>query len=98
MPFSAQVPISAAVAPDGNTGYPPMVFQHIALAGHLQRGGKDADAPGDEQVAPALPEVSVVGILMHQCPVHRAGILCPLLLNMDQCPLPAAEFEVLKPG
>ena len=85
-------------APDRNTGSPPMIFQHIAFAGHTQRGGKYTDAPGDEQVAPALPEVSVVGILMHQRPVHRAEILRPLLLNMDQRPLPAAEFEMLQPG
>ena len=35
---------------------------------------------------------------MHQCAVHRAVVVRPLLLNVNKRPLPAAEFEMLYSG
>ena len=75
-----------------------MVLQHVALAGHAQRRGKYADAAGDVQIAATLLKPRVVGIAVHQSAVHRAEILRPLLLNVNQRPLAATEAEVLQPG
>ena len=75
-----------------------MVFQHVALAGNAQRWRSDADAAGDVQIAAALLKARVVGIAVHQRAVHGAEIFRPLLLDVNQRPLAAAEFEVLQPG
>ena len=47
---------------------------------------------------PEKPIIAVMGVFMQDRAVHRAVILRPLILNMDQRPLPAAESEMLKPG
>lgn len=35
---------------------------------------------------------------MHQGAIHGAVVFCPLLLNVDEGPLPSAELEVLEAG
>jgi hypothetical protein len=36
-----------------------------------------------------------MGDFMHKMSFHGTQVLFPLLLNMDQCPLPAAKHEML---
>ena len=87
----------AVLSPEGNAGAAPVVFQHVALPGNPQLGGVDADAPGNHGVPPALPELRIMGILVQDGPVYGAVILRPLVLNVNQGPLAAAEFEMLQP-
>ena len=88
----------AIPAPDGDTGAPPVVFQHVALTGYPQRGGKDADAPGDDAAPTALSEVPVMGVLMHQRPVYGVVVFRPLVLQVNQGPPPPAKLKVLQAG
>ena len=78
--------------------FSPAEFQHIAGAGHTQCPGKNAHIPGDEEVSPALGKSTVVGVFVEDRPVGGAGIFRPLILNMDERPLAAAELEVLQTG
>ena len=75
-----------------------MELQHIAGAGHTQRLGKNTHITGDEEVSPALEKPTVVGVFVEDRPVGGAGIFRPLILNMDERPLAAAELEVLQTG
>ena len=75
-----------------------MKFQHIAGAGDAQSPGEDPHITGDEQVSPALGQVPIVGVGVKDSAVRGAEVLRPLVLDMDQRPLPAAEFEMLQPG
>ena len=75
-----------------------MILQHVAGPGHPQGTGKHPYPPHRQQVSPALPQVLVVGPLVQNVPFHRAVVLLPLVLNVDQGPLPAAELEMLETG
>ena len=91
-----RVGLPQAVPPgQGDTGASPMVFQHITLPGYPQLPGVDAHPAGDEPVTPAFLKLGVVGILMQDAAVNGAVILRPLMLNVNQCPLPAAEGKML---
>ena len=72
-----------------------MELHHITGSGNAQTGGKDGHATGDDGAVPDLLPVPVVGALVHQRAVHRALVFRPLLLDVDQGPLAAAEPEVL---
>ena len=76
----------------------PAVFQHITLPGNPQLSRVDADPAFDQKVSPAFLILPVMGPLMHQCAVHCAVILLPLIFNVDQCPLPAAKHKMLQAG
>ena len=75
-----------------------MVFQHITLTGYAQGGGEDADPTGNQPISPALLEAGVVGVFVEDRSVGGAEIFRPLILNMDERPLAAAELEVLQTG
>ena len=75
-----------------------MVFQYVALSGYTQFRGIDADAPRNETVAPPLLKVRVVGVFVEKGAVNGAEILRPLVLNVNEGPLPAAELEMLQTG
>ena len=49
-------------------------------------------------MAPPLPGRLVVGSAMEKAALHSPQVLLPLQLQMDQCPLPPAEREVLQTG
>ena len=60
--------------------------------------GKNAHIPGDEEVSPALGKSTVVGVFVKDRSIGGAEIFRPLILNMDERPLAAAELEVLQTG
>ena len=76
----------------------PVVFQYVALSGYTQLRGIDADATRNKAVAPPLLKVRVVGVFVEDRPVGGAEIFHPLILNMDERPLPATEAEMLQAG
>ena len=52
----------------------------------------------NQSIAPPLPKGGVVGTLMEKLALYGAQIFLPLLFQMDQRPLAAAEGKVLKAG
>ena len=81
-----------------NADLAPVKLQHIAGTGHTQRPGKNTHITGDEEVSPALGKPAVVGVFVKDRSVGGAEIFRPLILNMDERPLAAAELEVLQTG
>ena len=75
-----------------------MQLHYIALPGQTQGIGDDGQTAEEQQIASALPEGGVVGPLMEQVSLHGTQVFLPLLLQMDQRPLPAAERKVLDSG
>lgn len=75
-----------------------MKLQHIAGAGHTQRPGKNAHIACDEEISPAFGKCAVVRVFMQDRAVRRAVILRPLVLDVNERPLAAAELEVLQTG
>lgn len=57
-----------------------------------------AACAADQKVSPAFLFFPVMGPLMHQCAIHCAVILRPLVFNVDQRPLPAAKHKMLQAG
>ena len=52
--------------------------------------------PADsDRTASLLADAPVVSAFMYKAPLHGQHILCPLLLNMDERPLPRAKGIVL---
>ena len=79
-------------------GLPAAELDHVAGAGDAERSGEDAQIAQREQIPAAFAEGGVVRAGVHRLPVRGAEIFRPLVLDMDQRPLPAAELEVLEPG
>ena len=55
-----------------------------------------AHAPRRQRFSAALKQRLVVRALVHELPLHRTHVFRPLLLDMNQRPLPAAEREMLQ--
>ena len=55
----------------------------------------DVHIPGDDQFTPFFPGGTIVGFLMDEPTVGGAQVFCPLLFDVDQCPLTATEGEML---
>ena len=60
--------------------------------------GDYLQSPEDQRAAPALPGHFIVGSAVEKIALHRPQVLLPLLLQVDQRPLPSAEREVLQAG
>lgn len=73
-------------------------LHHITFPGDAQRGRDNGQPPEDQEIAPALPRLLIVGAAVEQIALHRAKIVLPLLFDVDQRPLAAAEGEVLDAG
>ena len=54
--------------------------------------------PRNKQVAAAFGEIFIVCPFVQNGAVGGAVVFCPLVFNMDQRPLSAAEFEMLQAG
>ena len=59
---------------------------------------ENTHSPGDEHLAPAFAKTLVVSVFVQDFAVHRAKVFGPLIFNMDECPLPAAELKMLDAG
>lgn len=57
----------------------------------------DRQSSDNQAVSPAFLELLVMDMLMHELTVRSPEILCPLVFNMNQRPLAAAESKVLQP-
>ena len=75
-----------------------MKFQHITGAGNTQYPGKYPHIPGNDEISPAFGKIAVMGVFVENRPVGGAEILRPLVLNVNEGPLPAAELEMLQTG
>ena len=71
-------------------------LHHVALPRKPQRERLNAKAADDEQIAPRLTQLLVVRALMQKISLHRAQIFRPLLLDVNECPLPPAEPKMLQ--
>lgn len=76
----------------------PAKLHHVAGPADPQPVGGDAHTADDQQIAPPLPGRGVVGLPVEGFPLHRPDVLRPLIFNMDQRPLAAAEAKMLQPG
>jgi hypothetical protein len=81
-----------------DTGIRPGVFDHISDPGQTERVRDKGKCSGDDNISPGLIEERIINPLMNEAPFLRAEILLPLLLDMDQCPLPPAETKMLDTG
>ena len=72
-----------------------MELHHITCPGDAQRGRDNGQPPEDQEIAPALPRLLIVGAAVEQVALYRAQIFLPLLLDVDECPLPPAEGKML---
>lgn len=70
-------------------------LHHVALSGQPQRQRLHAQPTDDEQIAPRLAQLLVVRPLVEKISFHRAHVLRPLLLNVNERPLPPAKPEML---
>ena len=61
-------------------------------------GDRDTDREAAEKIAAALGKSIVMDVFMKNCAVRRAEVLLPLVFDVDQRPLAAAELEMLKAG
>ena len=75
-----------------------MELHHIALPGDPQGGGGHRKSTEDQDIPPALPGLVVVGPAVEDVPLHRPEVFLPLLLNVNEGPLAAAEGKVLQTG
>ena len=73
-------------------------FYNVALTAQAESERVDAQTARDDRVAAALAKALIMRALMHDFPFDSAEILRPLLLNMYQCPLSAAEAKMLQAG
>ena len=60
--------------------------------------GKYPHIPGNDEISPAFGKIAVMGVFVENRPVGGAEILRPLVLNVNEGPLPAAELEMLQTG
>lgn len=89
---------AALLAREGDALWRGAKFDHVALAGQSQGRGGHRQTAENQSIAPPLPKGGVVGTLMEELALYGAQIFLPLLFQMDQRPLAAAEGKVLKAG
>ena len=70
-------------------------FHHITLSTHSQPRGADPQSSGDKNAWPFFNEIVFVSIVMDGFSFGGQSVLCPLLLQVNQCPLSLAKQEVL---
>src|SRR5690606_41730553 len=72
--------------------------QHHAAPGPCQRARGHGNRPGPDHVSPSCGEERIICPVVHDAPFGSERIPLPLLLDIDQRPLPPAEYEVLNAG
>ena len=81
-----------------DTGRIGVEFHYIAFSGEPQCPRYHRETPEDQNIAPPLPQLLIMGPAVEECTLHGAQILLPLLLDVDEGPLAAAEGKVLQSG
>ena len=75
-----------------------MKLYDVARAGEVQFTAEHAHAAHDEGVVALFGQRFIVAADVVELSLCGAGIFLPLLLDVDECPLAAAEREVLDAG
>ncbi len=70
-------------------------LNNIARATHTHCSRMNRESPNDNDILSLLRQITIMCILMHQFAFHCMYILLPLLLNVNQRPLPPAKSIVL---
>ena len=96
--YSAIGQIASLLSMQRHAAGVPAKLHHVADPADPQPVGGDAHAADDQQIAPPLPGRGVVGLPVEGLPLHRPDVLRPLILNMDQRPLPPTKSKMLNPG
>ena len=73
-------------------------FHNVAVSTEPQPVADDFHPPRDEQIAPPLALRGVMAAGMFQPPLRSAKVLRPLLFEVDERPLTAAEAKMLDAG
>ena len=73
----------------------PVKFNHIAHAYDIQALRSNPEASGNQQIPAGFELRIIMRTPVEEHALHRARVFRPLLLDMDQRPLPAAKGEVL---
>ena len=81
-----------------DTDFTPVKFQHVARAGNAERTRENTHIARDDEISSAFRKRAVVGIFVKDRSVSGAEIFRPLVLNVNERPLAAAELEVLQTG
>ena len=72
-----------------------MKLYDVARAGEIQFTAEHAHAAHGQQTGTLAGLPFIVAAFVEQFPLDRAQVVRPLLLDVDERPLPAAEGEVL---
>jgi hypothetical protein len=78
--------------------FPRAEFNNIAASGHAEDRRLYPESANCEYAAALFREIFVVGAFVQDISLDRIQVIGPLLLEMYECPLPAAEGEVLYAG
>ena len=71
------------------------ILDDVSDAGEPEAVRDERERPGNDNISPAFVEEWIVDPFMHEASLLGPEVLAPLLLDMDQRPLPPAEPEVL---
>ena len=71
-------------------------LDHIAFSVQPEPKRKDPQTPGNKQIAPAFGKLLIMSTLMKDIAFNSSEIFCPLLLDVDQRPLPFAKVKMLE--
>ncbi len=81
-----------------NAGGSPAVLQYVASPGHPQLRRIHIGTACDKAIPTTLLKFWIMGVFMEQCPIYRAVVFCPLVFDVDQCPLTPAKRKMLQSG
>lgn len=73
-----------------------MKLHRVTLSGDTQHRRVDCQPSHGQAIPTALLKFLVVDAFVHEMAVHCSAIFRPLVFDVDQCPLAAAEGEVLQ--
>lgn len=73
-------------------------FHDVTDAGQPQPVADDPHAAHRQQVAALFPQGFIMAAFMQQVALGGAQVLGPLLFQISECPLPAAERKMLNAG
>lgn len=75
-----------------------MELDYIAGSADPQLRRRNTQTTDDKSIASSLPQRLIMRPLVQDISFYGADVILPLLLDVDQCPLPAAKRKVLQAG